>query len=206
MQKNKTSFGKTIRNLFVAGLLVTIPLGITILILVWLFNSIDHILEPLVNLVFGRHIPGVGFGVTIIIIFLAGVFAKNVIGHRIIKWANTMLDKVPIFRFIYRSMRQIVDSFSAPDKTSFMQVVLIEFPMKGQKAIGFLTNECVGSNGEKLLSVLIPTAPTPTSGFLQIVKEEDVIRTKITVDEAMKMIVSVGLAMPDQLKVKKDQS
>jgi uncharacterized membrane protein len=199
---SKPGLGRTIRNQFMAGLLVIIPLAATILILIWLFNSIDNILQPVINAIWHRDIPGVGFGVTIILIFLTGVVARNVIGKRILKYGESLLAKVPIFKELYHSIRQIVNSFSASNKTGFMQVVLVEFPMKGQKAIGFVTNEVIDRDGKKLLSVLIPTAPTPTSGFLQIVKEEDVIRTQISVDDAMKMIVSAGLMMPDGVQNK----
>jgi uncharacterized membrane protein len=194
----KVSFGRKLRNQFMAGLLVMIPLGATILILVWLFNSIDHILQPVINAIFGDHIPGVGFGVTIILIYLAGVIATNVIGHRIIKWGDSLLDRVPIFRLVYRSLRQILASFSVPNNT-FMQVVMVDFPQKGMKALAFVTNEIIGADGKKNYTILIPTAPNPTTGFMEIVKEEDVIPTKISVDEAIKMLVSAGKVMPGEL-------
>jgi uncharacterized membrane protein len=95
-----------------------------------------------------------------------------------------------------------VESFSAPDKTGFMQVVLVEFPRKGIRAIGFITNEITDETGEKLLSVLIPTAPNPTTGFLQIVREEDIIRTKLSVDEAVKMVVSAGRMTPGEIQTR----
>ena len=199
---HKPGIGRTIRNQFMAGLLVTVPLGATVLILVWLFNSIDHILQPVINAIFHREIPGVGFGVTIILIFLAGIFTRNVIGHRILKWGDTLLDRVPIFRFLYRSIRQIMASFSTPNRSEFMQVVIVDFPNKGMKTIGFITNEIFDKDGEKSLSIFIPHAPNPMTGFLQIYKDVDVTRTKITVDEAMKMVVSVGTILPAELREK----
>jgi len=195
----KVSFGKKLRNQFGAGLLVMVPLGATVLILVWLFNSIDHILQPVINYFLGRHIPGVGFGVTVILIFLAGVIATNVMGHRILKWGDSLLDRVPIFRLVYRSIRQIITSFSTPNNSGFMQVVIVDFPNKGMKTIGFITNEIIKKDGEKSLSIFIPHAPNPMTGFLQIYREEDVTRTKITIDEAMKMVVSVGKVMPGEI-------
>ena len=103
---------------------------------------------------------------------------------------------------IYTGIRQIVESFSAPNKTGFMQVVLIEFPHKGMRAIGFVTNEMKDASGQKLINVLIPTAPNPTSGFLQIVKESDIIRTTISVDDALKMVVSAGRMTPAEVPQK----
>jgi uncharacterized membrane protein len=204
MEENKPvkeGFGKTLRNQFIAGLLVMIPLGATVLILVWLFNSIDNILQPVIMAIFNRNLPGVGFGVTIILIYAAGIFARNVIGSRILRWGDSLLNKVPIFRFIYRSLRQILTSFSSPNNT-FIQVVMVDFPQKGMKAMAFVTNEITGQDGKKTYTVLIPTAPNPTTGFLEIVKEEDIIHTRISVDEAIKMIVSMGRVMPGEVRTK----
>jgi uncharacterized membrane protein len=191
---------KKLRSQFLAGILVMVPVGATILILVWVFNSIDHILAPVVRAVFQHDVPGVGFGVTILLIYLAGVIATNIIGGRIVHFFNSLLNRVPIFRQLYSGIRQIVESFAAPNKTGFMQVVLVEFPRPGMRALGFVTNELKDDSGEKLLSILIPTAPNPTSGFLQIVKEKDVIRTTIKVDEALKFVVSAGRMTPEDVK------
>jgi uncharacterized membrane protein len=184
------------------GLLVIVPLGASILILIWIFNSIDNILQPIIRTIWGQNIPGVGFGVTVILIYLAGVVARNVIGKRIFKWGDSVLNRVPVFRLLYRSIRQILTSFSIDDNTGFMQVVLVDFPYRGMKAIAFITNEIIDKDGKKSISVLIPTAPNPTSGFMEIVKEEDIIRTKISVDEAVKMIVSAGRIMPSDIQMK----
>jgi uncharacterized membrane protein len=199
--KPKLSIARTIRNQFMAGLLITVPLGATILILVWLFNSIDHILQPVIEAIFKRDLPGLGFGVTIILIYVAGVITRNVIGHKVLKWGSNLLDRVPIFRLVYKSIRQVMHSFSVPNNT-FMQVVLVEFPNKGQKAIAFLTNEMTDKEGHKLFSVLIPTAPNPTTGFLEIFHEKDITRTNIPVDEAIKMIVSAGKVLPEEVREK----
>lgn len=199
---HKEGWGKKLRGQFMTGLLVMVPLGATVLIFYWIFTSIDNILQPVIRAIWGHNITGVGFGVTVILIYVVGVIARNVIGKRLIRYGESLLDKVPIFRLLYRSIRQILDSFSAPDKAGFMQVVLVEFPKKGMRAIGFVTNEVIDRNGIKLISVLIPHAPNPTSGFMEIVKEEDIIRTNISIDEAMKMVVSAGKMMPDDVQNK----
>jgi uncharacterized membrane protein len=199
---HKEKWSRKLRDQFVAGLLVVVPLGATVLILVWLFTSIDNILQPIINAIFGHNIPGVGFGATVIIVYVVGVIARNIIGRRIIRYGESILNKVPIFRQLYSGIRQVLESFTAPDKTGFMHVVLVEFPKPGMRALGFVTNELKDTDGDKLISVLIPTAPNPTSGFLQIVKESDVIRTKITVDEALKMIVSAGRLTPAEVASK----
>jgi uncharacterized membrane protein len=172
------------------------------LILIWIFTSIDNILQPIIRLIWGHNIFGVGFGATIILIYLAGVVAKNIVGRSIIKWGDSILNKVPVFRWIYRGIRQIMDSFAAPDKTGFMQVVLVEFPKPGVKTVGFITNEIIDREGKKQISILVPTAPNPTSGFLIVVKESELIRTQISVDDAVKMIVSAGRMMPNEVQYK----
>jgi uncharacterized membrane protein len=196
----KVKIGRKIRDQFIAGLLVLVPLAATVLILVWVFNSIDHILGPVIRAVFHRDIPGVGFGVTIILIYLAGVVATNVIGGAILRFFNRQLNKVPIFRLLYSVIRQIMEAFTSTNKTSFLKVVLVEFPRQGMWELGFVTNEIKNENGECILNVLIPTSPTPTSGFLQIVKEKDVIRTNISVEDGLKMVVSAGTMTPQEVK------
>jgi uncharacterized membrane protein len=200
--KVKKSFGKTIGAQFMTGLLAILPLGVSIWVLVWVFNTIDDILQPVIFRIWDKNLPGVGFGVTIILIFLIGIFARNVIGHRIIRWGDSLLNKVPVFRLLYRSLRQITTSFSITDNTGFMQVVLVDFPHKGMKAVAFITNEIIHPDGSKSYSVLIPTAPNPTTGFMEILKEEDITRTKISVDEAVKMIISAGRVMPADVQKK----
>jgi uncharacterized membrane protein len=201
-KKTKEGWVKKIRGQFMTGLIAIVPLGATVLILVWLFTSIDKILQPIVRAIWGHNITGVGFGVTVILIYVVGVIARNVIGKRLVKYFDSLMARVPIFRLLYRSIRQIMDSFSTPDKAGFLQVVLVEFPKKGMKAIGFITNEITDADGKKLISVLIPHSPNPTSGFLEIVREEDIVRTQISVDAAMKMIVSAGKMTPNDVQTK----
>lgn len=198
----RNSLGKKLRETFVAGLLIIVPVGASILILVWIFSAIDSILQPLVRAIWHHTIPGVGFGATIVLIYLAGLITRNVVGKRLIRYGEHLLARVPVFRQLYIGIRQILESFTAPGKTGFMQVVLVEFPRKGMSALGFVTNEVTDASGEKLLNVLIPTAPNPATGFLQIMREEEVVRTKISVDEALKMIVSAGRMSPREISTR----
>ncbi len=197
MEEKKTGgWGKKLRAQFMAGLLVVVPVAASILILVWVFTTIDDILQPIIKAIAGREIPGVGFGVTIVLIYLAGVIVRNVIGKWLMKKGDSLMMRVPVFRGLYTGIRQIVQSVTVPDKTSFMQVVLVEFPRKEMWTVGFVTKELTAANGEKLVNVLIPTSPTPWSGFFQILKEKDVIRTQISIEDAVKMIVSGGMTTP----------
>jgi len=194
---SRDGVGRKLRRQFITGILISIPLGASIIILIWVFNTVDNLLQPLITYIWGHNIPGVGFGVTVVLIYLVGVIASNILGKRLIRYGESLIGRVPIFRQLYSTIKHIVDSFSAPEKTGFLQVVLVEFPRKGMRAIGFVTNESTDKSGQKLVNVLIPNSPNPMSGFMEIVKEEEVVRTKISVDQALQMIVSAGRMTPE---------
>jgi len=196
MEQSKRKFpsrvGKKLRAQFGAGILVIVPIVITILILVWLFGYIDNIAQPVAKSLLGRTIPGLGFALTVVLIYLTGVVATSVIGKRLVGYIESLLARVPLFRYLYTSIKQIMVSFTAPSETKFLQVVLVEFPKKGMRVLGFVTSESRVKSGEKLLTVFIPTSPNPTSGYLEIVRENDIIRTNISIDDALKMVLSAG--------------
>jgi len=183
--------GKRLRAQFIAGIVIVVPIGAAILILRWLLLSIDNILQPVAQSLLGYTIPGLGIGITVVIIYLAGVIATNVIGRRLIRYGESLLARVPLFRYVYTGIRQILQSFTTREG-GFLQVVLVEFPKQGMRAIGFVTSESRLESGDKLLNVFIPTSPNPTSGYLEIVRESDVIRTSISIDDALKMVLSGG--------------
>ena len=184
--------GRRFRDHLLAGVLVVVPIGATVLIIRWLFEWVDDILQPIIREIAGRPIYGLGFAITFLFIYIAGVAVTNFGAHRLFDFAESLLSRVPVVRPMYYGIKQILESFAAPRETGFMQVVLVEFPRKGIRTLGFITNEEFDAAGEKLLNVFIPTAPNPTSGFLEIMREEEVLRTDIPVDDALKMIVSAG--------------
>ncbi len=155
--------GRKMRSHLVTGILVTIPLAITVWVIVWVFNLLDGFLQPLVTRLSGYNIPGVGVAITVLLIYLVGVVASNVLGRTMIRWGESAVARIPVANYIYSGVRQIIQSFTAPAQTGFMQVVLVEFPRKGTRTIGFITNvlsDDVG--GENMYTVLIPTSPNPT--------------------------------------------
>lgn len=192
-------FLRKFRAILIAGLVVTVPIGLTTWIFVWLFTEIDKLVQPVIKAIFGHEIIGVGFGVIVILVLIVGTIATNVIGKRIVHWGESLLEKVPITRTIYIAIKQIAQSFSDPNKPRFMQVVLIEFPVKGMKTIAFITNEEKDKSGKKFFNVFIPTALNPTGGFVEIVREEDIIRTNLSVEEGLKMAISAGSMSPHGL-------
>ncbi|HXY74337.1 MAG TPA: DUF502 domain-containing protein [Dehalococcoidales bacterium] len=199
MKKFWISALKWLRTAFLAGIFVVVPIGISIWILIWIFNSVDGLLGPLVKHIFGRNIPGVGFGFTIVVIFVVGAIMSNVLGKRLVRWGEHQLGKVPLLNRVYGTLRDIFQSFSGNETRGFMQVVLVEFPSKGMHSIGFITNEAKDKNGKKIINVFIPHAPNPMTGYMQIVGEESITRTNISIEEGLKLVVSVGRICPPNL-------
>jgi len=191
--------GKKLREYFFLGILVVMPIAVAILILVWIVTSIDNILQPVITSIMGNSIPGLGFIIMIIVFFLAGAMTSIIGGKRLINIGGILLGRIPVFSPIYTTIKKIFDIFSTNGKDGLRQVVLVEFPMKGTRTLGFVTNESLNSTGEKLLHVYVPTVPNPTSGFLQIMKEENVTPTNLSIDDALKMILSAGKELPPEI-------
>jgi uncharacterized membrane protein len=193
--------GSRLRIQFIAGILTIVPIGATALILYWIFDWVDRLLQPAIQPIAGREIPGLGFGIMVLLIYLTGVIVSNVLGRRLLLYVESLLSRapVPLVPQLYKGIKQIVLSFSEPGKVGFMQVVLVEFPRKGIRTLGFITNEASDPSGEKLFSVFIPTAPNPTSGYLQILREGEISRTKIPVSDALNMLASAGRVMPGKV-------
>jgi uncharacterized membrane protein len=192
------------RTHFLAGVLVIVPVAASVLILVWIFTTIDNILQPIIKEIFGRSITGLGFGVTILLVFIVGIIAGNYVGRRLIHFGDSLLKRVPLFRQIYTGAKQVMDGFSgtgAISKAAFREVVLVEFPARGMTTVAFITNEFKAQTGERLFAVYIPTSPTPWAGFAAIVTEGSMTRTNISVDEALKMCISGMMISPSTLQI-----
>lgn len=208
MKKEGESSGhwlfRNLRRSFLGGILVVVPLGIVVFILVWFFVNVDNILQPIIKTIFGNEIIGLGFAVSLILIYLIGLFASNIVGQKLISFGESILAKVPVLRQIYTGSKQVIASLSGTSlsKAAFREVVLVEFPRVGMRTIAFITNELKDKSGQKLLTIFIPTAPIPTSGYLQIVTEDKVTRTDLSVDEAITMIISSGMVSPPMLDTK----
>jgi uncharacterized membrane protein len=194
-----------LRTYFLAGLFVVVPLAVATLVLIWVFNSVDNILQPIISSILGRHIVGLGFVVTIVLVFIAGIIASNFIGRKILHYTDAVLKRVPIFRQLYTGAKQVMESISGAglNKAAFRKVVFVEFPLPGMKTIAFVTNEQTDPEGNKLYSIYIPTSPTPTSGYYMIATADKVNPSDISVDEAMKMIISAGIIGPKIVDIDK---
>lgn len=193
------------KRYMMTGLLVWIPLALTIWVLYLIVSSMDRTLLLLPPPWRPEHwlgfpIPGAGLVLTVLIVYLTGMLAANIIGQRLVLWWESVLGRIPIVSNIYRSVKQVSDTLLAQDGHSFRRAVLVEFPQRGQWCVGFV----VGTTGSGLsshldpqsLTVYVPTAPNPTSGYTLIVPPEEVRDVDISVDEALKFVISMGVVAP----------
>lgn len=191
-----------IKKTFFAGLVVVVPIVITILAIFWLFRFVDGFLSPVFYEILGREIPGLGFLTTIVIIFLVGLVATNVLGSRFLKFIQDVLMRLPVVKNIYPTIRQLVEAFSPGSSSSFKKVVLVEYPQKGIFSLGFLTNEVSinrSSGKAQFFSVYLPTNNLYL-GQVALFNAEEVIFTGFTVEEGLRIILSGGTAFPPSIK------
>lgn len=187
-----------VRNYFITGLLVIVPIVITYLTITWLFSVIDGLMEPLWFRYFQRHIAGLGFLTTILVIFIAGFLATNVIGKQILEGIENILLRIPVSRSIYATTKQLMDSFSPTSKASFKQVILVKHPENDSYSIGFLTKELV-IEGVDMVAAYIPTNHV-YFGNIILVKRELVVFTDMAVEEGLKAILTAGTALPGKIE------
>lgn len=200
---------KRIRHWFISGLLALVPIVVTTYIIVFFLKVFDNFLGRYVTGILGRPFPGVGFIAGIILIFLAGFVVTNVVGQKLVKLGERILMKVPIIPKIYFGAKQVVDAFTNSKRAkAFEKVALIEYPRLGTYVIGFVSGETEGEIQEKtsrkMINVFIPTTPNPTSGFLLLVPENEVVYLSMTVEEGLKFIVSGGVVVPESSKSSMD--
>ncbi len=186
-----------IRNYFITGLLVAVPIVITYLTLTWLFSVIDGLMEPLWFRYFQRHIAGLGFLTTMFVIFIAGFLATNVIGKRILEGIEEILLRIPVSRSIYATTKQLMDAFSPTSKASFKQVILVKH-LDDSFSIGFLTKE-LSMEGVEMVAAYIPTNHV-YFGNIVLVKKENVIFTNMTVEEGLRALLTAGTALPEKIE------
>jgi len=205
---------KSIRNIFFAGILITVPLGLSVFILRFLFRWIDNLFSPTITTLlikFGHipldpdyKIPGIGVGTTLVLIFLVGLFTRNIVGRNVVRLYEAVLTRIPIFKNIYVGAKQVLETIGSSSDQSFNKVVMLEYPRPGIYALAFITSE---SRGEvkrvlekEMTNIFLPTTPNPTSGFFLLVPDEDIIELDMSVEDGIKMIISGGLVTPPDPK------
>ena len=200
-------FLKHLRTKIFAGILVVLPLGITFLVLRFVFNTLDSILDPLIpniNVSLFHHVfhlPGIGIISFFILLYLIGLVTTNVLGRELISWGDRLFKTIPVVKNIYTSSKQLTDAFSATQKGSFRQAVFVEFPQEGNYVLGFVTNELIDLDRQTKVAVFVPTAFVPPQGFLLFLPKEKLLPSQLTIEEAIKAIMSVGIVTPQTLSV-----
>jgi len=185
---------------FFTGVFVTLPVVLTAWVF-WLFySSVDDFLAPLFQHLVGRHVPGLGFLTAVLIIFCVGVFATNVVGRRILQWAERVILYIPLVRRVYPTVKDFVDAFSPNRRSGFREFVVVEHPRDGAYAYGFLTGDVRvdGTKPDALVSVYVPTNHLYL-GDIVLVPRDAIVPTGLTVEDGIRIILSAGTAAPPRL-------
>src|SRR5262245_15252442 len=193
------------RKYFITGLLIWIPLAITIWVLKLVVDVLDQSLLLLPDRLhtenwLGVHVPGLGAILTLVVIFLTGIFATNFFGAQLVRVWNRLVNRIPVVNSIYSSVKQISDTLFSSSGQAFRKALLVQWPHPGMWTIAFMTGTPGGDVlryiPEDCVSVYVPTTPNPTGGYFVIVPRKDVVELDITVDEALKYIISMGVVPP----------
>ncbi len=201
--------GVLLRRYFITGLLIWVPLGITL----WVLNLIVGTMDQTLLLVperwrtesfLGIHIPGLGVILTLAVVLFTGVLAANFIGQHLVNFWEHLLSRIPIVRSIYSSVKQVSDTLLSGSGQSFRKALLVQYPREGCWTVAFQTGmaakEIHDHVGEELVAVFIPTTPNPTSGFFLMMRQSDTRELGMSVDQALKYIVSMGVVVPGASK------
>ncbi len=193
------------KKYFITGLLIWIPLAITFMVLAWIVNTLDQILLWLPNGVqpralLGLDVPGIGLLASVLIVLCTGLVAANVLGQKLVQLWEAILARIPVVKSIYYSVKQVSDTLFSSSGQAFRKALLVQYPREGAWTIAFLTGKPGGDAATHLsgdyVSVYVPTTPNPTSGFFLMMPKDDVIELDMSVDEALKYIISMGVVAP----------
>jgi len=201
----KSSTIAKLRTWLFSGLLVLVPLIITLWVLDWVVSTLDQTLRILPrswqpDQLLGLHIPGFGVIFALVMVLVIGAMASNFIGNKMVTWWHSLLNRIPVVRSIYSGVKQVSDTLFSEKGNAFHQALLVKWPHEGMWTIAFLT----GTPGDDLknhlvgdyLSVYVPTTPNPTGGYLVMVKKSDCIELAMSVDEALAYVISMGVIVP----------
>ena len=204
-QLNKQPKMARLRRYILTGLLVWVPLAVTIFVFQLIIGYADNLLLLLPDAwqpkaLVGFNIPGIGVILLVLVLFLTGFLASNYLGRFLLGLGNEFVEHIPVVRSVYSAVKQISDTMFTNKGRSFRKVVMIRYPQKDTWSLAFQTSESLGEVNMKMpghmVSVFVPTTPNPTSGFLLMVSQEDIIELDMSVDDALKMIISLGVIVP----------
>jgi uncharacterized membrane protein len=209
-QPSRPSLGRIIYNglkrTFISGVVVTVPVIITIIVLNFLFIQVDGILSPILKRFLGRAIPGMGLVATIVLVLLVGILVRNVIGSRLFGFSELLFIRTPLVRAVYSAAKQLVEAITLPQHKVFERAVMIEYPRRGVYIIGFASartrlspppgNQGEGFASGELIAIFVPSTPTPITGYVVFVPAEEVHELDLTNEDAIKLLVSGGITSP----------
>lgn len=200
MEKGKLS---SLRRYLLTGVVVSAPVGVTVFVLVWIFDRLDLILGRLFGTIVGVRIPGAGVLALFLLLIGVGWVAQQAVGGRLVSMTRDWLTKFPLTRTVYSAASQIVESIVMQKEKFFKGCVLIEYPRAGLWALGFLTGdapeEVKALNNQDMVTVFVPTAPNPTSGVLVFVPRSNARELRMSVEDGFKLVLSGGVVLPNQL-------
>ncbi|MDX2236050.1 MAG: DUF502 domain-containing protein [Hyphomonadaceae bacterium] len=193
----------SLSNSFAAGVALVLPFVVTIWLVWTVVNFIDHRVIPFLPDVlrpYAERVPGAGLVIALASLTLVGALVGNLVGRALLRWGERVINRLPLVNAVYGGSKQVFKQVAAPERTSFQEAVLIEFPSPGQFAIGFVTNENTSDvvSGDPLVAVYVPQAPIPTSGFLIYAPRKDLRPLSLKPDEALKRVISLGIVKADE--------
>ena len=198
------------RRYFIGGLLIWVPIWVTLLVLKFMVDLLDKVVDLIPHAyqpaqLIGFDIPGLGVVLVVLLLFFTGMLAANFIGRWFVAFSEGIFVRIPLVRSIYKAVKQVMNSLFSTSGESFRRVLLVEYPRKGLWSIAFQTSrgftEAKEHIGEELVTIFIPTTPNPTSGFLMMIPAKDAVELKISVEAALRMVISLGVVLPEE-KVK----
>jgi uncharacterized membrane protein len=201
----KSRVGRALRRWLIAGLLIWLPLGVTWLTFAFLLDLVDRLLPLLPvrfqpDVLLGFHVPGFGVLLALAVLLVTGLLVANFVGRELVVWWEDLLNRIPLVRTIYSGVKGLTETLVSGTGASFRKVVMIEYPRKEMWSFGFVTasgiREIDEKTGKKQVCVYVPTTPNPTSGLIVMVPEDEIVELDMSVDAAMKMIVTLGVVVP----------
>lgn len=202
-------FSKAIKKYLITGVLVWLPIAVTIWVITYIIGASDRLIDLLPKhwqpqALLGYDIPGLGVIVAVVVLFCTGVFAANVLGKKIIAMWDKLLNNIPVVKSIYSSVKKVSESLLSDSSRSFKTPVLVPFPQPNIWTLAFVSGNIPDAlkkglpEGEEYLSVYVPTTPNPTGGYYIMVKKSDIREVDMSVDEALKYVISLGMVAPDE--------
>lgn len=185
-----------IRRHLTAGLFVLVPVVVTAVVVRFVFEVLDGIARPAVRQVVGRDLPGVGLLLTLVVVYLTGLLSANFAGKKLLAVFDRLLENLPVVRTVYTAVKQLVEAVSPGGREAFRRVVLVEFPKKGTWALAFVTGDGIGPLKQRMVTVFVPAAINPTSGFVLVLPEDELGDPGLTIEEGLKLVVSGGVVAP----------